>query len=71
MDAISIGQDGPVYAAIKKFCSLTGSDKLMAEIDKYIEIYKDHDYTKVLKTAKLSFLQEAAGKTRVIAISDF
>lgn len=70
VDAMSIALDTPVYSALKNYCSLSGSAKLMVEVDKYISIYKDIDYAG-LRTASLSFLQEAAGKTRVIAISDF
>lgn len=69
IDALAIGQNMHVYSAIKEYCSLTGSGLLMAEINKYIATYKDLKCSGL--TAKLSFLQEAAGKTRVIAISDF
>jgi len=69
VDALAISQDVSVYSAIKEYCSFTGSGLLMDEINKYISTYKDLKCSGL--TAKLSFLQEAAGKTRVIAISDF
>jgi hypothetical protein len=71
IDALAINSSVEVYNNLKKFCSVTGSEKLMVEVDKYIGVYKDTESHKVLTTSKLSFLSEDAGKTRTIAIPDF
>jgi len=71
LDSTALWSSEDTSTSYSKWCNLTGQSQLLVHSKQLIDEAASVKHKRKLNTSKLSFLSEASGKTRVIAIADY